>query len=267
MDDQQFRQLLQYLGFSWRGYRKVRKGVIKRIRRHMHQLGCQNIATYLYKLEKSHGARAECERLMTVSISRFFRDRKLWQILQMEILPGLIETHRQKIFVWSAGCASGEEVYSLKILWDDLNASIPHLQELEITATDLNPVYLERARAGVYPSSSLKEVPEQFRSAYFHTKKSMALYEIKPSLKKGIIWQTQHLLSDPTGSRFHIIFLRNNLLTYYQDRLKKPAFSKVINQLSANGFLIIGSHERLPFERTDLVPYGSLSYVFKKRGG
>jgi chemotaxis protein methyltransferase CheR len=232
----------------------------------MHQLGCQNIAAYLYKLEKSHGARAECERLMTVSISRFFRDRKLWQILQMEILPGLIETHRQKIFVWSAGCASGEEVYSLKILWDDLNASIPHLPELEITATDLNPVYLERARAGVYPSSSLKEVPEQFLSAYFHTQKSMELYEIKPSLKKGIIWQTQHLLSDPTGSQFHIIFLRNNLLTYYQDRLKKPAFSKVINQLSASGFLIIGSHERLPSETSALIPYGSLSYVFEKQG-
>jgi len=266
MDDQQFRQLLQYLGFSWRGYRKVRKGVIKRIRRHMHQLGCQNIATYLYKLEKSHGARAECERLMTVSISRFFRDRKLWQILQKEILPSLVEKHRQKMFVWSAGCASGEEVYSLKILWSDLNASIPHLPELEITAPDLIPVYLERARAGVYPSSSMKEVPEQFLSDYFHTQKNMELYEIKPSLKKGIIWQTQHLLSDPTGSRFHIIFLRNNLLTYYQDRFKKSAFSKVINQLSASGFLIIGSHERLPFERTDLVPYGSLSYVFEKRG-
>jgi len=266
MDDQQFRQLLQYLGFSWRGYRKVRKGVIKRIRRHMHQLGCQNIATYLYKLEKSHGARDECERLMTVSISRFFRDRKLWQILQMEILPGLIETHRQKIFVWSAGCASGEEVYSLKILWDDLNASIPQLPELEITATDLNPVYLERGMAGVYPSSSLKEVPEQIRSAYFRAQ-GKGLYALTPSLQKGIIWQTQHLLSDPPGSLFHLIFLRNNLLTYYQDGFKKPAFSKVINQLSANGFLIIGSHERLPFERTDLVPYGSLSYVFKKRGG
>ena len=265
MDDQQFRQLLQYLGLSWKGYRKVRKAVIKRIHRHMHQLGCQSVAAYLHELEKSHRTKAECERFMTVSISRFFRDRKLWEILQKEILPSLVEKHRQKVFVWSAGCASGEEVYSLKILWDDLNACIPHFPELEITATDLNPVYLERARAGVYPSSSLKEVPEQFRSAYFHTQKSMGLYEIKPSLKKGVIWHTQHLLSDPTGSRFHIIFLRNNLLTYYQDRLKKPAFSKVINQLSASGFLIIGSHERLPSEKTNLVPYGSLSYVFEKR--
>jgi len=265
MDDQQFHQLLQYLGLSWKGYRKVRKGVIKRIYRHMHQLGCQSVGTYLHELEKSHQTKAECERFMTVSISRFFRDRKLWEILQKEILPSLVKKHRQKMLVWSAGCASGEEVYSLKILWDALNASLPHLPALEITATDLNPGYLERARAGIYPSSSLKEIPEQFRSAYFHRKKNMGLYEIKHSLKKGISWQTQHLLSCLTGSRFLIIFLRNNLLTYYQDRLKKPAFNKVINQLSVNGFLIIGSHERLPYERTGLLPYGSLSYVFQKR--
>jgi chemotaxis protein methyltransferase CheR len=266
MDDQQFRQLLQYLGLSWKGYRKVRKGVIKRIHRHMHQLGCQSVGAYLHELEKSHQTRVECERFMTVSISRLFRDRKLWGILQKEILPCLVQKHRQKMSVWSAGCASGEEVYSLKILWDDLNASLPNLPDLEITATDLNPVYLERARTGIYPSSSLKEIPEQFRSAYFHRKKSMGCYEIKHSLKKGIVWQTQHLLSCPTGSQFHIIFLRNNLLTYYQDRLKISAFNKVINQLSVDGFLIIGSHERLPSEKKGLLPYGSLSYVFQKRG-
>jgi chemotaxis protein methyltransferase CheR len=266
MDDQQFRQLLQYLGLSWKGYRKVKKGVIKRIYRHMHQLGCQSVGAYLHELEKSRRAKAECERFMTVSISRFFRDRKMWEILQKEILPRLVEKQRQKLFVWSAGCASGEEVYSLKILWEDLRTSIPHLPELAITASDLNPVYLKRARVGVYPSSSLKEIPEQFRVAYFRSMKSSGYYKIRPSLKEGIIWQIQHLLSDPIGSHFHIIFLRNNLLTYYQDRLKKPAFSKIINQLSANGFLIIGSHERLPSEKTDLIPYGSLSYVFEKQG-
>jgi chemotaxis methyl-accepting protein methylase len=62
-----------------------------------------------------------------------------------------------------------------------------------------------------------------------------------------------------------VLLSENSKVSYYQDRLKKPAFNKVINQLSVNGFLIIGSHERLPSERTGLLPYGSLSYVFKKR--
>ncbi len=80
----------------------------------MHSLGCHDISAYLLELDRSDKLRHECELLMTVSISRFFRDRKLWEVLEAEILPGLIEKRVKKIRVWSAGCASGEEVYSLK---------------------------------------------------------------------------------------------------------------------------------------------------------
>ena len=166
MDDKQFCQLLQHLGLSWTGYRKVRKGVKKRIARHMQNFGCRNVSAYLVELDRRNDARRDCERLMTVSISRFFRDRKLWENLQKDILPVLVETHNEKIKVWSAGCASGEEVYSLKIL-DVLEASAGRIPYLEVLATDMNPDYLERARAGVYPLSSLKEVPEQLGSVYF----------------------------------------------------------------------------------------------------
>jgi chemotaxis methyl-accepting protein methylase len=100
MEDQQFRQLLNYLGLSWRGYRRVRKGAKKRISRHMSDLGCQNMAAYLIELATNENARHICERLMTVSISRFFRDRKLWEILQSDIVPQLIERPQEKINVW-----------------------------------------------------------------------------------------------------------------------------------------------------------------------
>ncbi len=106
MDDHQFRQLLHHLGFSWKGYRRIRKGVKKRIRRHMQQLGCKDLSVYLLELDKSEKARRQCERMMTVSISRFFRDRKLWDILEKEILPQLIQGHRDKVEIWFAGCAS-----------------------------------------------------------------------------------------------------------------------------------------------------------------
>ena len=81
MDDDQFRLLLDYLGYSWRGYRRVRKGVKKRIRRHMQQLGCRHIPSYLNMLTLQAETRQECEMLMTVPISRFFRDRHIWQML------------------------------------------------------------------------------------------------------------------------------------------------------------------------------------------
>jgi len=264
MEDQQFRILLQYLGLSWAGYRKVRKGVKKRIRRHMKQLGCRKMEAYLGKLETDREARQECNQLMTVSISRFFRDRGLWQTLQHQILPDLLKNQNATFKVWSAGCASGEEVYSFKIIWDRLKMHVTNLPKLEITATDMNPLYLDRARTGIYSSSSLKEVQREIRFAYFEPRSSGTRYAVKSSLKSDIIWKLHHLLSDPPGSHYHIIFLRNNILTYHQDHLKKPAFRKVIDRLRPAGYLIIGSHEDLPVETTDLISLSNYSYVFRK---
>ena len=117
MDDDQFRQLLDSFDFSWSGYRKVRKGVKKRVSRHMQDLKCQNMDTYLDLLNQKTELRQECERRMTVSISRFFRDRQLWHNLADDLLPHLIEREKNTLRVWSAGCARGEEVYSFKIVW------------------------------------------------------------------------------------------------------------------------------------------------------
>lgn len=264
MDDQQFQQLLDYLGLSWRGYRKVRKGVKKRISRHMKDLGCQNVATYLIELATNEEERHICERLMTVSISRFFRDKKLWETLQNEIVPQLIERPQEKISVWGAGCASGEEVYSLKIIWEDLRPTYPHLPNMEIMATDLNPQYLERAKAGAYPSSSLKELPEKLICLYFHKQTEKNFYLVKALLKNGIVWKNHNLLNDPPGDKFDLIFLRNNLLTYYNDVIKISVLRKVTDCLSDNGFLIIGSHEKLPAKIRDLLSATQLSYVFRK---
>ena len=264
MDDHHFRQLLQHLGLSWPGYRKVRKGVKKRIHRHMQTLGCRNISSYLLELDKSDKEKYECERLMTVSISRFFRDRKLWEELEKEILPGLIEKQGRKIEAWSAGCGCGEEVYSLKMVWGSVMRSTGQMADLGITATDMNPKYLERARIGVYGRSSLKEVPERYLAAYFERKAGSTLFSVRDSQKKGIAWQRHNLLLDPPGACFHLVFLRNNLLTYYQEEIERPAFRRVTDCLLEGGFLIIGSHEKLPFVTDDLRVSGSLPYVFQR---
>ena len=81
MDDRQFRRLLHHLGLSWTGYRKVRKGVKRRISRQMQGLNCPDMAGYLHVPKRDTEAGDECRRLMTVSISRFFRDRRLWDLL------------------------------------------------------------------------------------------------------------------------------------------------------------------------------------------
>ena len=264
MDDQQFRQLLNCFDFSWTGYRKIRKGVKKRISRHMKILGCRNISGYLTEIDQNEAVRQQCELLLTVSISRFFRDRKFWETLEKELLPEFFKKNSDRIKVWSAGCACGEEVYSLKIVWDCAKKTVVRPPKLEIIATDMNPTYLDRARAGIYSSSSLKEVTEEFQLKYFQQKRGKNLYMIRPVLGEGVSWKIHHLLSDPPGSGFDIIFLRNNVLTYYNNRLKNKAFKNVLAALAPFGLLIIGSHESLPFETADLTRVAPFPYVFRK---
>ena len=265
MDDQQFRQLLDRYEFSWAGYRKVRKGIKKRIHRYMTSIECHNMAAFLAELDKNDDIRRQCERLMTVSISRFFRDRGFWQGFKDNILPELLTDDRETLKFWSAGCACGEEVYSFKIVWDLLSTRYSHVPELKVLATDINPIYLDRARAGIYSPSSLKEVTKEIQDKYFNKKGGKKLFEVKASLKKGIIWKYHHLLSDPPESYFDIIFLRNNVLTYYQDRLKKRAFNNVLESLAPSGVLVLGSHETVPFETTDLMAVKPYPFVFQKK--
>jgi chemotaxis methyl-accepting protein methylase len=260
MHDEHFRQLLDRFNYSWSGYRKVRKGVKKRISRHMQELNCPNISVYLQLLSGSDAVRQESERRMTVSISRFFRDGKLWQALEEEILPFIMETEKKILRVWSAGCASGEEVYSFKIVWDGFTGKCVRAPDLGITATDIHPDYIERARAAIYAKSSLKEVPPDIREYYFNIRKRGRQFGVKPFLKKDIDWKVQDIFTDPPGPAFDIIFLRNNLLTYFEEHKKKEGLDKITRALAPDGWLIVGSHEKMPpgtenFKRHNSIPW------------
>jgi chemotaxis protein methyltransferase CheR len=265
MDDAQFRKLIEFLGYSRAGYRRVRKGVKKRIDRHMQQLGCRDTTTYLNLLENQGDYRYECELLMTVSISRFFRDRHLWQMLENRWLPDIIARNRLQIDVWSAGCACGEEVYSFKIIWQRLKTGFESLPSLEILATDRHPHYIKRARSGIYNRSSLREVAVDVRSGFFESRKGSKQFVIKEELKSDIHWETGDLLTEPLGSVFQVIFLRNNILTYCRQVDQISALEAIINCLAPGALFIIGRHETLPFETGELVPMAECPYVYQKR--
>jgi len=230
----------------------------------MQQMGCRTMHAYLLALNEDEAARIQCKRLMTVAISRFFRDRGLWRTVEKEILPRIIEENIDKVRVWSAGCGCGEEVYSLKILWHNADRHFQSLPDLEIWATDMNPVYLDKARAGVYQRSSLKEVPGRLLTRYFVPEAKGRGYEVSELLKQGIVWLNQNLLSDPPGTEFQVIFLRNSLLTYYEEKLKSSAFQMVLNSQAPRGFLIIGAHEKIPLAVKGLLPFGHHPCVFQK---
>ena len=149
MDDSRFAKLLAFLNYSWSGYRKVRKEVKKSVSRHMQELGCRTMDQYLALIETDPGILAECKRRMTVSISRFFRDLRLWEILELRVLPELAAHRPETVRVWSAGCAGGEEVSSFRILWERLTAGNNTPPQLIMFATDMVPGCLERARKGI----------------------------------------------------------------------------------------------------------------------
>lgn len=264
MDDYSFKQLLDWLGLSWYGYARVRKGVKKRISRHMQELGLQTMKDYLHVLNDPE-ILDQVERLMGVSISHFFRDQYLWRVLGEEILPDIISRYNEKIYVWSAGCALGQEVYSFTILWDMLKGRIARLPQLHLLATDSNPNYLERAESGVYGRSSLKGLPDDFRTIYFHVSPNKANYFVVDYLKDNIVWQVHDLMRQtPPAGKFEIIFLRNTLLTYYQEENRAPVFLKVVDSIDEGGFLFIGRREKLPYPIQTLSSFKDCSYIFQK---
>ena len=265
MNDEQFRQLLNFLKLSWSGYRKVRKGVKKRVNRHMQSLGCRRMADYIQTLRDSHDACEQCERLMSVSISRFFRDWQLWLFLEQRMLPDLLKQEQKSIRIWSAGCASGEEVYSFKIIWERLKSRIDRLPDVQVLATDRIPEYLTRAQTGVYTAGSVKKVPEEMLHMFFHRLPGRKGYQVRQILKTGIIWKVHNLLTAPPSSNFTLIFLRNNLLTYYRDDLKITALKNILSCLETGGFLVIGTQEILPMDQPDLLPVAPFSFVFQKQ--
>ncbi|HEX7534198.1 MAG TPA: CheR family methyltransferase [Syntrophales bacterium] len=264
MDDDSFRQLLDRLGLSWHGYAKVRRGVKKRIRRHMQELGILTMDEYLQVLVDPNILK-DVEMLMSVSISRFFRDQNLWRTLKEEIIPGITSGRSERIHAWSAGCALGQEAYSLAVEWDMLKRRHSNLPEFQIRATDINPHYLVKARAGVYRRSSLRGLSDEIRSVYFHACEDRKDYCVADHLRKYIVWEVHDLMRErPPAGAFQIIFLRNSMFTYYRKESIPSVFMSVLDRLDDGGFFIIGSHERLPFQTHALAPFKGSSYIFQK---
>lgn len=256
LNDDEFRRVLEYLDRPWSGFRKVRKGVKKRLRRHMHTLECESVEAYLHILDRQPKVRTACEQHLIVTISRFFRDHRLWACLRDRILPQCIASLRGPMRAWSAGCANGEEPYSLSILWEEAATDHP----LMVTATDASSQCLARAQAAEYNRSSLKQVPEDLRKKYFEQTPSGRRFALQPLLKSKILWQQHDLFDDPLPGRFHLVFLRNNLLTYYRGSAQARAFDQIARTLVQGGYLIVGSHEHLPptgldLSRDDVCPW------------
>ncbi|MDM8548651.1 CheR family methyltransferase [Desulfobacterales bacterium HSG2] len=183
---------------------------------------------------------------LTIGETYFFRDKNLFHTLEQHIFRKLIDSRRtggKSIRIWSAGCCTGEEPYSLAILIDQM---IPAWQDWNIMlmGTDINTRFLQKAKKGVYTSWSFRDVPEQIMERYFK-KAGEKQFEICESLKKMVKFHQLNLVEDcyPSSfSRMDIIFCRN-VLMYFKPEVRDQIIGRFIRSLSKNAYLIFSPSE------------------------
>ncbi len=239
---------LPRLGMRWPGFRKVRGGVCKRIGRRIRELHLRDIEAYRLHLEANRGEWETLDGLCRVSISRFYRDRGLFDHLKDRILPGtaekVISAGEDQIRVWCAGCASGEEPYTLSLIWRlVLRENYPALQ-FRITATDADAHMLTRAEAAVYPVSGLKELPEGWRDLAFEAEGKT--FRLKDLFREGVGFHLQDIREEAPEGPFHLILCRNLVFTYFDDDVQCQVLKRIRGKLTSGGVLIVGAHEELP---------------------
>jgi chemotaxis protein methyltransferase CheR len=216
---------LPRLGRRWAGYRKVRRQVCRRVRRRVVELGLDSLDAYRAHLEAEPDEWEVLDGLMNVTISRFHRDRGVFEFLRDHVLePGMR--------VWSAGCASGEEPYTLALLCDGL----------DILATDVDPVMLRRAEAASYPDSALRELPH--REAFTDG--------VLDERYRHVTFARHDVRDEPPPGAFDLVLCRNVAFTYFDEAMQRALLRRLAKVTPT---LVIGAHEKLPAGQDEFAPW------------
>jgi chemotaxis protein methyltransferase CheR len=216
------------------------------------EFGFDNPETYVQQLLSSPLTRYQIEILashLTVGETYFFREKKIFGILEERILPELSRSRREgdkRLRIWSAGCATGEEAYSIAIL---LNKMFPDLKNWNITilATDINPRFLNKATHGLYSEWSFRGCPPSVKEMYFKRKEG-SCYEILPHIKRMVTLSYLNLAEDAYPSLLNntnamdIIFCRN-VLMYFSPEYAGKVIQNLYRSLLDGGWLIVSPSE------------------------
>jgi chemotaxis protein methyltransferase CheR len=255
---------LPQLELRWPGFRKVRRQVCKRLRQRIGDLGIADFAAYRSRLAADPAEWQVLDECCHITISRFFRDRGVFEALRTRVLPDTAaraEREHRVARIWSAGCASGEEPYTLKILWDlEVGKSYPGVP-LSIVATDVDEAMLSRAREGCFKPTSLHELPPHLVAEAFE--RVGPLFCVKPVHREGIDFLYQDLRSQAPSPLFDLILCRYVAFTYFAPALQQRVLTRLVDRLLPNGYLAIGTHECLP-EGATLTPLPGAPLIFTK---
>lgn len=254
MDDRECVELLQWamprLGLRWRGFKNLRRQVCRRIAARIGELGLVDVASYRQRLEEDVDELRVLDSLCFVTISRFYRDRSVFDALRDTHLPRLAEAARARgdrvLRAWCAGCASGEEPYTLAIVWRiELAHHFPDIT-LDILATDFDATVLARAARGCYAPSSLSELPESYRSAAFAFDVAGDLACVRPRFREGITFERRDVRAFVPGEPQDLVLCRNVAFTYFDEAAQRAFVERVTRRLVPGGLLVVGGHETIP---------------------
>lgn len=255
---------LPQLERRWSGYRKVRRLVCKRLAQRLKALGLADLDAYRRHLAARPEEWRELDALCGIPVSRFFRDRDIFDALEQEVLPALAETaaSRGAIEAWSAGCASGEEPYTLALIWAVRLQPRFAGMGLRIVATDSDAAVLRRARAGCYARSSLKELPGDLRAQGLEERDGT--WCIRDRFRVVDFVQQDLREAMPDGP-FDLILCRNIVLTYYAPVLQEALMARIVGRLRPGGALVVGAHESIPPGVPDFLAWPGMRTIYRKR--
>lgn len=270
MKDDQCVHFLQWslprLHLRWQGFRKVRRQVCRRIAKRIDELGLEGIREYQRHLNESPAEWGVLNRLCRVTISRFYRDRVVFDYFASDVFPVLTQNFHRKnhrtIRVWSCGCASGEEPYTVALLWHyGLMPDFPGMS-LEILATDIDPVLIARARNACYTGSALREMPAELLERAF--RKTADGYCLLESLKQYVCFELQDVRQESPEGRYQIVLCRNLAFTYFESEVQKQVLRRISQVMEKGAVLITGRHELSAGAGPGFVPWVEHLPVYKK---
>ncbi len=250
MHDQECVHFLKWalpkMKMRWNGFKRVRRQVCKRIDRRIDQLGLADVSEYRNYICSHRQEWKHLYSLCTVTITRFYRDIGIFDCLKEEVLPHLaLACEGRAIKCWSGGCASGEEPYSLAIIWKIVHEQKFPRTGFKVVATDITPALLQRAEKACYKSGVLRNLPRNWTSKAF-IRKEDGSYCLKEEIKRLVSFRLHDIKRPMKDAPFNLIMCRNLAFTYFDKVLQLRLVKKLARELEQDGILVIGSHEDLP---------------------
>ncbi len=271
-ESQDFEALLDYLwekhNFDFGCYK--RPSLMRQIQRRMEGIAIAHYSDYIHYLKANPAEFSILFKNFSVKYTRFFRDALVWDYIAAETLPRLLAQKAvgEPIKIWSAGCASGEETYTLAILLAEALGEEQFKQRVKIYGTDISSDAIYKARQGCYSRDQVAGIPPALLSRYFEQDGEGESYCFRKDLRRSLLFVRHNLLQDGPLSHIDLLVCRNALI-YFTTEGQIRALMRFHFGLDENGFLLLGSTEMLIFpteklERPLFTPIHLQYRVFQK---